>query len=406
MRRRKLLASLLPATAAGCLELESSDTTTERTFTTRTTARTEPSTDTATATEADATEAETEETTTEPREYTEPAWTFEPDGEMERYPAVADGTVFTATQRGTVHAFAADDGESEWRVEDSGAVGGRRRPLVVDDAVVYVDASDMIAYETADGSERWSFGHGGETGPAFDGSSLYLYGVDFGQKLASVDPSTGATEWAVEPEEGLTATRRLVVQDDLLVGADYQGTVRAFDATTGDPLWTYPKPKDDTDVTDVATDDSSVFVVYRNSTTGGAGPLVALDPADGSVRWSRHEDGETLDSSPNLVVHDDTLYVNHVALHAVNPDDGLTKWFNEEVYGLVTPAHGTLYVGSGSTDGVVLYALNPGTGRVDSRVHAEYADAWGLRPFIVDDRAYLLETTADGNRLAAYDLPE
>ncbi|NHN40597.1 PQQ-binding-like beta-propeller repeat protein [Halorubellus sp. JP-L1] len=405
MRRRRLLATMLGAGTAGCLELEQGDATTSSAFTTGTTARTEPPTDTATSTRSDATEPEPEETTSEPREYTEPAWTFEPDEELGRYPVVADGTVFTGG-RGTAYAFAVDDGEQQWVVEDAKAIDSRRRGLVADDAVVYVDASDIVAHETADGSERWAFGHGAETGPAFDGSSLYVYGVDFGQKLASVDPATGATEWTVEPEQGLTATRSLALQDDVLVGADFEGTVRAFDATTGDPLWTYPKPKADTDVTDVATDGSSVFVAYSNSTRGGAGPLVALDSADGSVRWSQHEDGETLDSSPDLVVHDGTLYVSHRSLHAVNPDDGLTKWFNEDVHGIVTPGDGRLYVGSGGHDGVVLYALNPETGRVTSEVHAEYAEAWGLRPAIVDDRAYLIETTADGNRLAAYDLPE
>ena len=405
MRRRTLLASLLPATAAGCLELESSEATTESTFTTRTTARTEPSTDTATATEADATEndTETEETTTEPREFTEPAWTFDPDDELVRAPVVVDDAVVTTSQREPAYAFEATDGSERW-VTDAD-VGGRRRPVVVDDTVVFANVRGMTALDAAEGRERWRADARVASRPAVEDGILYTYGFGYGQQLAAVDVATGNVQWSREPDAALGGARRTVFVDGVVVDAHYKNGVYGFDAANGDQLWAYPSPKDGIEPVDVATDGTRVFATFSNSTSGGAGPLVALDPSDGSVRWSQHGDDETLESSPELVVHDGTLYVNHTALHAVNPEDGLTKWFNEEVYGLVTPADGTLYVGDGSRNGVVLNALNPETGRVSDRVHAEYAEAWSRRPSVVDDRAYLVETTEDGNRLAAYDLP-
>lgn len=408
MRRRTLLASLLPATAAGCLELESSDTTTESTFTTRTTARTEPPTDTAASTQSEETEtqteAETEETTSEPREYTEPAWTFVPDDELVRSPVAVDDAVVTATEYGSAYALGTGDGDELWSAE-SEALGGRRRPVVVDDTVVFASQRGMTALDVGDGRERWRADADVLSHPAVDDGTLYTYGFEYGQ-LAAVDVATGTVQWSREPETGLGGARSTVFVDGVIVDAHYKDAVYGFDAGNGDQLWSFPTPKDGIEPVDLATDGTRVFATFSNSTSGGAGPLVALDPSDGSVRWSQHEDDETLESSPELVMHDGTLYVNHVALHAVNPEDGLTKWFNEDINGLVTPADGTLYVGNGSRDGVVLCALDPETGRVSDRVHAEYAEAWSRRPAIVDDRAYLIETTEDGNRLAAYDLPE
>jgi outer membrane protein assembly factor BamB len=406
MRRRTLLASLLPATAAGCLELESSDATTESTFTTRTTARTEATTDTATATEADATETETEteETTTEPREFTEPAWTFVPDEELVRAPVVVDGAVVTGTQRESAYAIESTDGSERWAVDED--VGGRRRTVVVDDTVIFGNARGLTALDAGSGQRRWTNDTRIASRPAVDGGTLYTYGFEYGQHLAAFDVVTGNVQWSRETEPNLGGAGSTVFVDGVVVDAHHEDGVYGFDAANGEQLWSYPTPKDGFQPVDIATDGTRVFATFTNSTSGGAGPLVALDPSDGSERWSQYGDDETLESSPELVVHDGTLYVNHGALHAVNPEDGLTKWFNEEVHGLVTPADGTLYVGTGSRDGVILNALNPETGRVTDRVHAEYAEAWSRRPWVVGDRAYLLETTEDGNRIAAYDLTE
>ncbi|WP_323676433.1 PQQ-binding-like beta-propeller repeat protein [Halorubellus sp. PRR65] len=404
MRRRRLLASLVAAGTAGCLELESAESTAARRTTARTRATTRPAAGDGTGEATNAEEPTDEETTTEePREYTEPAWTFAPEGELVRPPVVVDDAVVTAAEREPAYALDAENGSERWTTDAD--VAGRRRPVVVDDTVVFSNVRGMTAVAAGDGRERWRADANISSRPAVDGRTLYAYGFEYSQELAAVDVDTGSVQWSREPESGLGGARSTVFVDGVVVDTHYKDAVYGFDAANGDQLWSFPNPKDGTEPIDLATDGTRVFATYSNSTSGGAGPLVALDPADGSLQWSQHEDGETLESSPYLVAHDDTLYVSHTGLHAVDPTNGFTKWFNEDVHGIVTPADGTVYVGSGGHDGVVLYALNPETGRITGRVHAAYADAWGLRPAIADDRAYLLETTADGNRLAAYDLP-
>lgn len=412
MQRRRFLASLLAAGTAGCLELESGDPTASTMAATRTTAATATehptTTRSATTTDAATEEPTEEETTTEPRKYAQPLWAFEPDAQLERPPAVVDDTVITATRDDSAYALATASGDQHWS-ENEPTVNNRTRPQTVDGSVLFWNSSGLSAHRVADGRARWRVDARIESQPAYDGDLLYVFGVDYGQALAAIDPGTGTRQWSMEPEEPLGGARSTVVVDGVVVDAHYEGTVYAFDAATGDPLWSYPKPKAETKVVDLATDGSRVFAVYRNSTRGGAGPLVALDPTDGSQRWSQYEGGETLSNggsaAPKLLVHDGTLYVSHTGLHAVNPENGFTKWFNTDISpSLVTPANDTLYAGARVHDGVALLAIDPMSGRVRRRVNAAYGDAWGRRPAISSDTAYVVESTADGARLAAYDL--
>lgn len=411
MRRRRLLASLAAAGTAGCLELESEDSTAGGPTTAQARATTPPKTgaDTTgdgTGARTDAQEPTEEETTTEePREYTDPLWTFDPGTELNQPPVVVDDVVIAGTEDDSAHAVAVEDGSERW-VAEGKPFGERRRPVVVGNTVVFPGFFETTALAAADGRERWRNDAQMQSQPAVDGGTMYAYGFVHGKQLGAIDVDTGRVPWSRETEPTLGGARSTAVVDGVVVDADEEDAVYGFDAANGDVLWSYSGPTAGTGLTDVATDGVRIVAAYRDNESGGAGPLVALDPTDGSVRWSRHEDDDVLKSSPVLAVHDGTLYVHHRGLHAVNPTDGSTKWFNDEVRGIVTPGTDALYVGSGSNDGVVLSALDPDYGGVTRRVRAEYPDAWSRRPAVADGVAYVVETTPDGNRLAAYSLAE
>ncbi|WP_135854962.1 outer membrane protein assembly factor BamB family protein [Halorussus salinus] len=135
--------------------------------------------------------------------------------------AVADGRVFAT------HNASTDDGNHEWVVR---------------------------AFDGATGDAAWtrrvdlgSEGHAGNT-PVVDGT-LYVGGRD----LFALDAATGETRWTRENAVGDGWGYRLAADGDRLYAipggsvAEF-GSVRAFDAESGDPLWSMESPPD----TDVA----------------------------------------------------------------------------------------------------------------------------------------------------------
>jgi outer membrane protein assembly factor BamB len=132
------------------------------------------------------------------------------------------------------------------------------------------------------------------------------------------------------------------------------GTIRAFDETTGAPKWTYTTGGG----TGYSSPAVSNGIVYVGSFDAY---LYALDAVTGALKW-RYQTGSQILSSPNVVSgivyfgsYDDKIY-------ALNATTGALVWSyttNGLVFSSPMVANGVLYVGSYDNK---LYALNAATG--------------------------------------------
>jgi outer membrane protein assembly factor BamB len=135
----------------------------------------------------------------------------------------------------------------------------------------------------------------------------------FGSEVVALSPADGAVQWRVELTAAYNFTsgppaRLPLVRADgrLIVGLD--GTLRAFDAASGDERWTVRG------------------VGVRPVATGGvvSTGTVGLDLEDGSVRW-RFQSSDSV-SPPSVV--DNTVYVgsDDTYLYALAANAGTVEW--------------------------------------------------------------------------------
>ena len=211
--------------------------------------------------------------------------------------------------------------------------------------------------------------------------------------------SGGEAKWGEALGEGTDATEATVVDGVVYIGTD-EGEVLALDAETGDELW------DETmvDVTDrsstgITTAPSVVDgVVYVGATDADLdGHLFAYDAETGDELWSESISTNSVRSSP--VVYDDSVYVgtDDGFLRAHDVEDGSQDWVEEVSFEWLrgespVAADGTLYV---PIDGGDLVALEADTGEelwdqtLDTRVRST--------PAYVDGTVYITSRSLESN---------
>ncbi|MGI5259466.1 protein kinase domain-containing protein [Streptomyces angustmyceticus] len=127
------------------------------------------------------------------------------------------------------------------------------------------------------------------TPPVLSGGLLYVFSAD-GKQLSALDPSArgkGATRWTkdVSGYEGVT---RIVGNRILLTAAD--GTVTALDSATHQQRWHKRFSGHHLPLFSAFGDPHTAYAA-ENTPDGTATQVTAIDPADGSVRWSRRLTG-------------------------------------------------------------------------------------------------------------------
>ncbi len=131
-------------------------------------------------------------------------------------------------------------------------------PIVVDGVMYLTTSFDHVyAIDAATGKEFWHYKHKmgpvttfccgpNNRGVAVSGGRLFLGTLD--AKLVALDARTGAVLWSKEiadPEKGYSETMApTVVENKVLIGTNggeygIRGFVKAFDAASGDLLWTF-----------------------------------------------------------------------------------------------------------------------------------------------------------------------
>lgn len=168
-------------------------------------------------------------------------WSTTLPGAVTEQVAVVDGTVYAATDAGTVHALDAVSGDEQWTEPLEG--GRSQCPCVVDGLVVVgTAAGELVALDATDGEREW------------------------------------ATELA-GPVAGPTAA-----DGTIYVGTSEAPTAYAIDAADGDELWSTELAVDVLDYPAITGDG-----VYVAAEEPWDGRLHGLDRSDGTERWTREQ---------------------------------------------------------------------------------------------------------------------
>ncbi|HEU0117967.1 MAG TPA: PQQ-binding-like beta-propeller repeat protein, partial [Alphaproteobacteria bacterium] len=121
---------------------------------------------------------------------------------------------------------------------------------------------------------------------------------------------------------------RPVALDGRIYTMDAEGTVKAFDAKSGENLWSFDTTPKDSDESEIAgglgVDGDTVYA------TTGFGEVVALKVADGSVRW-RHTMMNPLRAPPTI--SEGRVYVVSIdnELQALDARTGNTLWHHNGI---------------------------------------------------------------------------
>lgn len=330
-------------------------------------------------------------------------WRFPTGDAVDASPAVAGGLVFALNRAGVLHAVDARTGAPVWAFR----TGGERRldfwdfylsdPLVHGSLIVFGSGDGHVyALDRANGVERWRYRTGAivHGAPVADDSHIYV--GDFAGVVHAVDATTGVPAWTyrVEGNEHFPRgelQRGPALRDGVLYVGSRDYHLYALATDDGRLLWRIREgngwiiatPLIDGESVFFGASDGQRFyaaalatgtvrwsVPVRTRVFGSAvrvgdtvvfggfnGQLTAVDPADGTVRWTFRTPASRANFA--TVYRDDgTLNDEMRKLYS----SGAGREAEERILALGSIA-GTPAVGAGllffaSTEGVV-YALDP-----------------------------------------------
>jgi outer membrane protein assembly factor BamB len=250
-------------------------------------------------------------------------------------PTVTDATVYAAGPEGRVSALATDSGSPRWQTDldipISGAVG-------VGKTLVAVGTRDghVIALKRADGKRAWIAMVSSEVlaPPAVSDGVVVAQTVD--GRLTGLSAADGKRLWIYERSEpalSLRGTDTPVLTANAVLAGFASGRLAAIRLEDGQPLWetvvAQPRGRNeierlvDVDVPPVVFADAIYVASYQ-------GKLVAINPDNGNIIWSRDVSTFTgiATDGINLYLTDDRGYVL-----AFDRRSGASVWRQEGLHG-------------------------------------------------------------------------
>ena len=187
--------------------------------------------------------------------------------------------------------------------------------------------------------DDFGFDEGPRSVPVVDDGVVYTFGAQ-GQ-LHAVDLTTGAERWSVDTHERYqvrkgffgAAGSPLVADDRVIANVGGQlGGIVAFDAETGNELWTATADEASYSSPAGATFDGESYALFFTRTG-----LVGLDPASGVVRFEkrwRSRLGASVNAAPPLVqgnrIFISSSYGTGAVLVRVEGGDLVDEWTGDE----------------------------------------------------------------------------
>jgi outer membrane protein assembly factor BamB len=197
-------------------------------------------------------------------------------------PLVQDGRVYVADGSGTVAALDAATGRTLWEHPTGSPTRGA--PALLGDLLILgTDAGEVIALSTADGTPAWdqAVGTAPITASILEADGRIYVGNEDGTFVA-LDGRTGARLWTVDV--GGSVTRGAALADGVVYVGATCGRFSALDAATGKDRWRVELGPGEVGTPVVGT--GVVFVGRGLLAPNGPHDVVALDRADGTIRWT------------------------------------------------------------------------------------------------------------------------
>jgi outer membrane protein assembly factor BamB len=282
------------------------------------------------------------------------AWSHSTGGRIASSPAVADGTVYTASDDHYLYAISAGTGQVLKRV---GAGTENDSSPVVADGRVYVGSwnDDSVYAFNASLVRQWTFRTGSavDSTPTVAGGTVYVGSDD--HNMYAIDAATGLQIWKKNLSGEINA-KPVVADGKVLVGTKGSDptadTMYALNAATGDVEWSLQS----------GPIDSSAAVAGATVYFGSNDDLVrAVELQDGHARWTFNAGG-AVESTP--AVANGVVYVgsDDGSLYALSAASGKLLWkygTGAYVQGHPAVAGSSVYFGSYNNN---VYALNAATG--------------------------------------------
>jgi outer membrane protein assembly factor BamB len=279
-----------------------------------------------------------------------------------------------------VGALSITDGAVKWSV--SSPVEAYRTVIGANDDIVLIeengpiDASGSrsqhtIAFNAADGSERWRRSTGDTFTPSgpFDGRGIVVLADQDEHALVGVDATTGEEKWRVESSAAPLAnspTVAVVWNEDEHVGGPLDTSkLRGIDRVTGDELWVSDTLLLDQSGNQVAKSPAAVLGEVIAVPTGAT--LTALDMRTGAILWQAPQLDDP-DAADGTIVgaRRSNGPTNQITVTAIDAASGQERWTAPGVpsYGdLLAVGDGVLVVMDAGGPGLIAYELSSGAER-------------------------------------------
>ena len=314
--------------------------------------------------------------------------------------ALDGDTLYAASRGGTVVAFDAASGRTQWKHDLKGELSAGPG---VGAGLVTVGTSDgaVVALDRS-GKRLWKANVNGEVlaAPLVTGDRVIVRTVD--GRLRSLDAATGKELWSAEelvPRLSLRGTAPAVRAGETVLAGFDSGKVVAYALATGDVAWQaqVSTPRGRSELERLADVDSAVQVDGGDGyAVGYQGRVVMFALDSGQIWWSRE-----LSSYSGLALDGDQLYVSTSEGHvvALRRRDGTVLWQQEGLRrrGLGVPAVVGNAVVVGDFEGY-LHWLDRDTGKFVARERPGDA-RMSATPVVARGRVFVVD--ADG-RIVAY----
>ena len=195
-------------------------------------------------------------------------------------PLVQDQRVFVADGRGSITTIDAATGDVLKSNNRFGSIPGT--PVIVANRlIVAADIGVVVALDVATGAEEWRHEIGGPTtAPLATLGEVVLVGSQDGF-VHLLDAATGSELRKVDA--GGSVERSPAISDGIAYVGASGGRLTAFEVATGAIRWTIELG--DGEVLTPAATDGVVYVAHGPLDLSKPHEVVAVDAADGSVRW-------------------------------------------------------------------------------------------------------------------------
>ena len=319
-------------------------------------------------------------------------------------PALDDGTIYTADERGRVMAFDAESGRRQWQTDlEVGVSSG----LTATAGQIYLGTrnGEVLALSQANGEVAWRARVASEVlaPPQPNQQLLVVQSVD--GSITALDRHNGQERWVysvTQPALTLRGTGTPTVIDPITFAGFANGRLITLDNRNGQPLWerriAVSQGRSEIDrMVDlsgqpVLTPDGRLFVTSYN------GQLSALDASNGELLWQRE-----LSSHHTPVLVGDRLFTVNEASHilAFDARSGEELWRNRDLEGrkVTAPAFSDGNLVLGDFEGY-LHLIDIQNGRFTARTRVDRSGI-SLRPLTDYRRIFVL---ANDGRLEALDI--